>query len=249
MCDDKAKQFDYFFSKNYKLLLNYSKSIDRKSEDSQDLLHNVFLKCRNRIISSGYSGNDFLNFTRVSILNTYKTDYKNNKKITKVNIDDPNFYNYIDQYLGDKEIEVIKEKEIQDREVFLTAMIYEYLEKYVDERDRFIFKSYFLLKHRHINYQQLSECTGFSLSTVSNTIKRLKKQLKKDLKCYILGGLTMNELLEEVRILLTKPIGPAYEEYSQMYTKITGSSWTICKCKKDKLLIWMKNWYNENKNK
>lgn len=241
-------EYNQFFEQNYKYLLGFAKSIDPKN-DYENLLHGVYLKCRDRIEVNGFQGDGYLNFTRVAIMNTFKGNYRLKKKMTLVDIDDQCYYNTIEDALLDKEYDDIQDKEIQDRNVLLVTSIYEYLDQFCSQRDVFVFRTYYLLKHKHLNYKQLSEATGYSITTVSNAIKRLKKELRLNIICYIKTGMRMEELLKEVQNVLSQPISHNFDLYRQMYSKITGSTWNGCACKKQRLHSWLLDWYNNNKNK
>jgi RNA polymerase sigma factor (sigma-70 family) len=247
--DNKVNEFNQFYKKNYNYLVSFSKSIDPRN-DYESLAHDAYIRCQDRILSNGYEGENFLNYTRVAIMNLYKSNYRKNKKLSKVDIEDPAFFSYIEDILQGKEDQQIRDDEKYHRDIYLTTMVYEYLEKYCLPKEVFIFKTYYLLKHRHLNYKQLAEATNYSLTTVSNVIKKVKKQLRYNIKSYIISGLSMEELLEEVRILLTtKNISQYWSEYVAMYLKITGTKWNGCHCKSQKLWNTINDWYQNNNKK
>lgn len=246
MCDDKAKQFDNFFIQNYKLLMTFSKRLD--NNDYENLLHDVYLRCRDRV-SREYEGQEFLNFVRVSLMNYNKTIQKQKKKMQLVDINDQNYLPNIDQKLLQYEDFQEQENERQDNLSYIIANLYEYLEVYHNKRDVLIFKSYYLLKRKHLNYKELSDATGYSQGTVSTVIKKLKKSIRENLMIYCKIGIDMGTLLQEVEILLQKDINAWWGEYKNMYLKITGTVWNGCKCKSGKLKTEIQNWYNLNKTK
>ena len=175
MTGDTVLQFNNFFIQNYNYLLGFSRSIDVKN-DYEDLLHNCYLKCHRRIALSGYSGTSFLNFIRITIINTYKTNYRDKKHT--VDFEGQNYNSMVeDILLNDFENELSRKQYINDVQ-FINTMIYEYVNKYFNEKENMIFKTYFLLKYKHLNYKQLADATGYSITSVSNTIKNIKKELK-----------------------------------------------------------------------
>ena len=105
-----------------------------------------------------------------------------------------------------------------------------------------------ILHHKKLTYKKLAEITGYSLNSVANIIKKIKKQLRRDIISYINSGVTMDELINDVKILLeTKNVNRYWSEYCNMYNKITGNNWMGCKCKSQNLYSWLNNWYNKNK--
>lgn len=184
MC--KVQEFDQFFSKEYSYLTSFAKSIDPKS-DYESLLHDSYIRCKDRITVAGFTGRTFLNFTRVAIINGFKSNYRLQKKRVKVCLEDENYYHFIENHLQLKLDQEEQEQEYQAQISYINTMIYQYLDEKYDDKDRFIFKTYFLLKPKKINYKQLSEATGFSITGVSNTIKRMKADIKMNLQEYING--------------------------------------------------------------
>lgn len=246
--DDKIKKYDVFFVENYSLLRSFAKKIDSKN-DYESLLHDVFLRCRKHIECNGYKGDDFLNFVRVSLYNFYKSDYKVKQKWQIFDIDDPNFTQTIDQELLDKEEDQLKDDERFQKISYINSQIFEYVDKYYTARENFVFKTYYLLKHKKLNYAQLSQATGYSITSVSNIIKKIKKDLRDNLEVYINTGEKMEALLKEVESLLLKNSSMYYSEYLIMYKRIFGRGISGCKCNRSKVVTEITNWYNQNKTK
>jgi len=191
MNTDKLKEFDQFFVREYRYLMGFTKSIN-PAHDYESTLHDVYLRLRDRIEINGFQGNDYLNYTRCALMNFYKSHYRNQKNKIIVDIEDPDFYNNIEQTLLQNQIQVDQEAEQQHINSYLNTMIYEYVEQNFKPKEIFVFKTYFLLKHKRLNYKTLAETTGFSITSVSNIIKRMKKSIKSDLSLYITSGYTEN---------------------------------------------------------
>jgi RNA polymerase sigma factor (sigma-70 family) len=191
MNDEKINKFNEFYVNQYKYLLGFSRSINPQA-DYESLLHDCYLKCRDRIEKNGFDGLDYMNFVRVTIMNQYKSNYRNIKKKQLVDIEDPDYYNTIESVSLTKEIQQEQQNEIYNKNIYLNTIIFEYVDKNFTARDQFIFKTYYLLKHKHLNYKTLSEVTGYSITSVSNTIKRMKKAIRTDIMSYILTGNTNN---------------------------------------------------------
>jgi len=191
MNEEKTKEFDEFFKENYKYLNEFSKSINPKN-DYKSLVHDVYLRTRTRINEHGYDGHDYLNFTRVALMNLFKSNYRSEKKKTMINIENEDYYQTIEQILLQKEEQNEQENDRQNLNVYLTTMVYDYIDHYYNQKEVFIFRTYYLLKHKHLNYKQLAEATGYSITSVSNIIKKMKKDLRQNLKSYILNGQRIN---------------------------------------------------------
>jgi RNA polymerase sigma factor (sigma-70 family) len=247
MCNEnKVKLFDEFYVENYKYLLGFSKSINPKA-DYESLTHDVYLRARTRIEENGYSGETFMNFIRVALMNLYKSQYRNEKNKIIIDIDDEDYYQCIEESLSIKEEQEEQEREKQHQTEYITAMIYEYLDKYYSQKDIFVFKTYYQLRHRYLNYKQLAIACDMSITSVSNKIKTIKKDLKRNLVSYIYGGIKMDELLLQVEKLLEKNVSQYFQEYDMMHRKIFGSDWKGCRCKSSKLHDKLKEWYINNK--
>jgi len=243
----KVKEFDEFFVKEYKYLKGFAKSINVKN-DYENLLHDVYIKCRGRIALSGYSGQTYMNFIRVSIMNTYKTNFRD----TKYTIDFNN-YDYsseIEEKLqSDNKYEELRLQYDNDI-IFINTLAYEYVDRYFTEKENAIFKTYYLLKHKQLNYKQLAEATNYSITSVSNTIKKIKKSLKENLLCYINTGLNKMELedkLKKVEEILKKDLRHNLGEYKQIYLLVFGKGWSGCSCQLNNLRQSLVTWYDKNK--
>jgi len=244
---DKIREFDQFYSNNYRYLLGFSKSINPQA-DYESLTHDLYIRARNRIEVNGFSGDTFLNYTRVGLMNLYKSNYRSDKKHQLIDIENPDYYGCVEEHLQMKEYQEEQQDELNNLNTYLTSNVYEYLDKYTTPKEQYIFKTYYLLSHHHINYKELSRITGYSITSVSNIIKRLKKQLRVSLSLYIREGINMEELLEQTRLQLLEPINAGnWEKYKALYKKIYGSDYRKCECKRQNLMNEIINWYNQNK--
>jgi len=187
MNEEIVKKFDEFFSNNYLYFQGFSKSISPK-DDWESLTHDAYIRARTRIQANGYSGDTYLNYMRCVIMNLYKSNYRTNMKHQIIDIENPDYLYLTEEILAMKQNQEEQQNQQDQTNTYLTSAVYEYLDKYASPKEFFVFRCYFLLKHHHINYKQLSEITGYSITSVSNIIKRLKKDLRINLKTYILTG-------------------------------------------------------------
>lgn len=253
----KIDEYNRFFVDNYKYLLGFAKSID-VSNDYESLLHDSYVQGEQRIRLSGYSGNTFLNFIRVIIMNRYKRNYRDTKHTVELNTADYIANEYNENYSSEIEAKLQKEKYFEDQQkqydyemMYLNTMAYEYVNKYFSEKENMIFKTYYVLKHKHINYKILSDCTGYSITNVSKTIKKIKKSLKLNLLCYINTGLNVMELEDKIKRVeqtLAKPLNKNLGEYKATYILVFGQPFkTSCSCQLPRIRIVLQEWVNKNK--
>ena len=242
----KVQEFNQFFTREYKYLLGFTRSIDVRN-DYESLLHDCYLKAATRISLSGFSGSTYMNFLRCTIMNTYKTRYRDRKY--SVDIEHPDYQEVVEERLLEEHEYAEQRKEYDNDMAFLNTMAYEYVNKYFSPREEMIFKTYYVLKHRHLNYKQLSEATNLSQTSVSNTIKTIKKSLKTNLMCYINTGMTMEELAaiqQQVQAILKTDVRANKRNYMDLYFKIFGKHWSGCGCNTGPLREALKAWHDKS---
>lgn len=252
----KVMEFDNFFINNYDMLLGFSKSIDVKN-DYESLLHDCYLKCHKRIDLSGYSGSTYLNFMRVTITNTYKTKYRDRKHMVTIDTNSTQDSVATNDWQGKAEMKLldeydytIQQQEYDNEMAFYNTMVYEYVNKYFDARDNMIFKTYYVLKHKHLNYKQLAAVTNLSQTSVSNCIKHIKKSLRINLLCYLNTGMNKMELqtlLNKVEITLKKKAREDKQLYRETYQQVFGKPWKGCNCNPEPMRQALIAWYDKNK--
>jgi RNA polymerase sigma factor (sigma-70 family) len=255
--DTKVLEFNQFFVGNYKHLLGFV-NLFRKEEYAEDILHDVFIKCYKAISFSGYSGNSYLSYTKRAIGNTRTNHFRNAKN--SVDLLSPVDYlpaEFNDTYESEAELKLLQQQQDELLEVdrqndvnFKHTMAFEYVDKYFSEKDRMVFKTYYVLKHKHLNYKQLSIATSMSQSTVSNIIKNIKKELRINLECYISTNMNLMELTEKVQkveALLQKDLRHNLGEYKAWYLQVFGKSWSGCGCNLNQIRESLKAWHAKNR--
>lgn len=240
-------EFNTFFASNYDFLLGFAKSINTKS-DYESLLHNSYLKCAKRVDLSGYSGSTYLNFVRVVITNTYKTNYRDTRHT--IDADHPDYQEEIETVLAE-EHEYQEQKRLREQEMsYINTQAFDYVDKYFSPRDNMIFKTYYVLKHKHLNYKQLAEATGYSITSVSNTIKKIKKQLRVNLLTYINTGynnMELQDLIKKVEALIPSSVESNVQNYRETYFQVFGKHWSGCSCNKSTMREALRTWLNKTK--
>lgn len=243
----QLQEFNTFFADNYNYLLGFAKSINVRN-DYESLLHNSYLKCAKRVDLSGYSGSTYLNFVRVVITNTYKTNYRDQRHT--IDADHPDHQEEIETVLAE-EHEYQEQKKLREQEMsYINTQAFDYVDKYFSPRDNMIFKTYYVLKHKHLNYKQLAEATGYSITSVSNTIKKIKKSLRQNLLTFINTGYNNMELqqqLARVESVLQTNTANNWQNYRQIYFEVFGHHWSGCSCNKSTCREALRAWYIKNK--
>lgn len=249
--------FNQYFSEHYIYLRGFALLIKRQ-EDAENLLHDAYLRCYKRIELSGFSGSTFLNFIRVTMTNANKNSFRDSKEI--VPIESQECYNET-EYSGNYDSEVeqkllstAEDEEVQkqyDYEVnYKHTMAFQYVDQYFNEKEKMVFRTYYVLKHKHLNYKQLSLACNMSQSSVSNIIKNIKKSLRLNLECYIRNGMNTMELQEKVtkvEVLLQKDLRHNLGEYKSYYLLIFGKSWSGCGCNLNQIRESLKSWAVKNR--
>lgn len=178
---DKVKEFDQFFIDNYSKLLMNANSITSHYDYSSDIVNDVYLKVRQRIELSGFTGTNYFGFCWMSIQNDWFV-LCNRKKIRHfIDIDDhDNHFNDIEraeQYLLTEEEWNQKQEEYYQKIEFIVRILFNYIETNYNEKESYLFKTYFLLGE---TYKQLSVRTNYSQAYISNTIKPMKRDLRNN---------------------------------------------------------------------
>ena len=253
-------EFNQFFALNYQYLKGFAYLIKRQ-EDAENLLHDAYLRCYKRIDLSGFSGQTFLNFIRVTMTNANRNHHRDSKDNVEFTL--PDSYECDDNLIvtQDYSVEIenkllqLEQDEQQQREYdndvsYKHTMAFEYVDKYFTEKDKMVFKTYYVLKHKHLNYKQLALATNMSQSSVSNIIKHIKKVLRVNLMCYISTGLNIMELQEKVlkvEALLQKDLRHNLGEYKSYYLLIFGKGWSGCGCNLNQIRESLKSWLVKSK--
>lgn len=247
MTGNTIQDYNLFFTDNYDYLLGFAKSINVRN-DYESLLHNVYLKCAKRIILSGYSGSTFLNFTRVSIMNTFKTNYRDKRHFLELDV--PEITNEAEEQLLSEE-QYLEEKQQKQLEMsYINTQAFDYVNKYFNAKENMIFKTYYVLKHKHLNYKQLAEATGYSITSVSNIIKNIKKSLRENLITYINTGynnMELQELIVKVEKILPSEVRTNSQYYKELYFQVFNRHWQGCNCNLSSLKQDLKQWLIKTK--
>lgn len=243
---DKANEFDKFFVKNYVGFQKFAKSFTKdKDYDHMSLLHDCYAKIKTKILRDGYVGDDFLNFTRLSISNSYKTYYKFKKK--SIDIDDEVYS--IEAECKLLELEDYSEQSEMNinRASYINSQVFEYVDKYYTIQEQYLFKTYYILKGKQLTYEQLAIATGYSTLKIAKIIRKIKKDLQQNIEVFVKTGMNMNELKLKVSEVMQLDINKAFPKYQETYREVFGKNWAGCSCNKNMLREALKDWLAKQK--
>lgn len=235
-------EFNEFFQNNYAELHEYATQLNTSSTyDYDDLLHRSYLKCYNAIQKGNYTGNTYSSYTYVTIKNTYLTMIRDSK--TWYDISTEEVQTLVEnQLIEDSEIDRQEEILIMS---YLVNGLYEFVDKYYDERDSNLFRIYYKL-NKKINYKQLSQLSGYSITAVSNVIKKIKQDLQKNYKYFIEFGMKEEELKQLIDLCKETSkldVITHYNKYCELHIQIFQDSYRGCKCTpyrlKNKIQQWL----------
>ena len=179
--------YNNVFIKNYNYLLKWS-------NNDEDLLLDVYYKIHLKLQRDGFLNvnntieKKLLDYIKTAIRNTFLTSKTQQKTKTTNKIN----FNLVQSEVEDKlqyQYELQKDSELYQKQLeFFTKYIFQYLKSNYPDYKIYIFKTYYLSnpKNKKINYSVLAQRTNYSISTVSNIIVAIKKDLKQNLLPYII---------------------------------------------------------------
>jgi len=195
-----VKEFDEFIKNNYRKLLNDALSITQHYDYSTDIVNDTYIKIRNRIELSGFTGNVYGYFW-MSVSNEWRVlcnrkkirkfveldieqdseanSHGNNNHTSKIKYNDREHAEQV--LLQNEEWDKIEE-EYFNRIMWICNLLYNWIEVNYDDREAYLFKTYF--KHGD-TYEELSIRTGIDKPTISRIIKPIKRRLREEFQDYI----------------------------------------------------------------
>lgn len=171
------QNYDNFVQNNYQRLYVHALVQTHNEEEAIDLLHDTYIKIKEYIIMSGYSGTGFITHFCTSIRNRF-IDMKRKKQFVMVQADG----------LEDKEYENDSEEteEKMKENEYKCKYVFKYIENNYDERQCYVFKVYYLYPpNQRMTYAKISQQTGLGISYCSETIKTIREDLRLNLYKYI----------------------------------------------------------------
>jgi len=172
-----AQNFDDFFNANYKKLYTHSLVQTHNREEAIDLLHTTYLKLKTYIVASGYTTTRFITYVCTSISNTF-IDGKRKKKYEHV------CDTVLETHEDENDSQELEDQQ-KDRE-YLCKYIFKYIENKYDEKQCYVFRVYYLYpKNERMTFQKISNQTGLGITYCSDTIKKIRNDVRINLHSYI----------------------------------------------------------------
>lgn len=177
--DEKVKQFDVYFNTKYKKIKSSAVSILKHRDDTDDIIHDVYLKVRDRISRDGYDGDNFMGYLYRTFQNELRLAKNREKKIKHLDIDDENIAFITDWVMLDNE--EIKTSTVEYREdiLYITKMLFSFLNLHFSEKEQYLFRTYYLSKQK-MTYKDLAKQTKYEYNSCDSIIKDMKKKIRLD---------------------------------------------------------------------
>lgn len=161
----KADHFSYWFGENY---LQLKKELIQKNTIDDDVLNETFLRIHDKILYGGLVIKDYKAYFHRAFFTNYMQSVIEISKGMIASIDG---YDTMDEEEDDTKTIATKVK--------LEIDIFDYIYERYPVRDFELFKMYVTLKPA-INYATLSEITGISQSRISDTISKIKGDVRRN---------------------------------------------------------------------
>ena len=184
MFEVEVKQFDLFFAENYDLMhqkVNYLFRKQLTSEEIAETVHDLYLRVKQRIQASGYTGSNFMGYCFLSLRNVMR-QYENEKKVESkkpkdLDFDDLNYQNFIESHIQEQEHDT---QPFHNRNEFLVRCLFRYLDQHYSPQHANLYRMYYLSLEGRRSYNKLSASTGLSRYTVKNIISKIKVDVQKN---------------------------------------------------------------------
>ena len=199
-------EFNRTFTDNYDTFRYYTSTVLTKNyntfndgiTDSRVIgkVHDAYETIVERVVASAITATTIIAYIKQTIrnalFNDVRTDliknrirhesYRPSDVVNPTNAAmsyDQSIANELEQYFQDKENEAEQELDYYYRSQYYSKKIFQYLERRYNEKDCYIFRCYYLMPKK-MTYRKLEKQTGYSKSTCSNTIKKIKYDLRKN---------------------------------------------------------------------
>lgn len=163
--------FDGYISTNYYSLSSKAKSICNGYDYYEDILNDVILKCRDKIIQSATTVNNYYYFLTKSIHNAF-IDIKRKEK-TRPQSELNNNLTTDEEFSKEEYLSEVDKK---------NQYLFEYLERYYNQKMITLFRTYYT---DQVTYKELMTSTGNSFKYVKETIGTIKKDLRTNFTDFV----------------------------------------------------------------
>lgn len=171
----QAQEFDDWISCNFNELLKYGK----RYKIENDLIIETYLNVKNRILISGYTGNQYMTFFKRSLRNLHINEKKKLNGRYEIDFTNEDFTVTIENKLQEQD-DTDRDTQLYREDVmYLSKKLFEYLmtEGRYNEEWNFVFRSYYLMAGR-MTYAKLNVMTGIDKVKCCRIIKTIKKDIR-----------------------------------------------------------------------
>jgi len=170
----QAQEFDDWISCNFNELLKYGK----RYEIENDLIIETYLNVKNRILISGYTGNQYMTFFKRSLRNLHINEKKKQNGKFYIEIDNEDYETTIENKLQEQDDTDRDTQLYREDVIFLSKMIFKFIEnRNYNEEMQFVFRCYYLMPNR-MTYSKLHLMTGVDKVKCCRIIKTIKKDIR-----------------------------------------------------------------------
>lgn len=172
---DDVKRFNAWFTDNYELL---NKHCIRYSIET-DTLHECYYNIQQRIVNSGYTGNQYITFVKRSLRNYEINEKKKNNKKYFIEIENQDYCNTIENTLKERDCDEKDTLKYREDLLYFSKMLFKYIEtvKKYDEEWQFVFRCYYLTPKR-FTYAKLTKMTGINKNKCTKIIQTMKADIR-----------------------------------------------------------------------
>ena len=166
--------FNNWFADNYNVLQKYCK----RYKIEEDLLNDIYINIRDRIVRSGYTQTYFKTYVVRSLRNLHINEKKKLNGKFYIEIDNEDYETTIENKLQEQDDTDRDTQLYREDVIFLSKMIFKFIEnRNYNEEMQFVFRCYFLMPNR-MTYSKLHLMTGVDKVKCCRIIKTIKKDIR-----------------------------------------------------------------------
>jgi RNA polymerase sigma factor (sigma-70 family) len=174
---EKVEMFDKFFSDEYNKIKTSATSILSHRDDTDDIIHNVYLTVRDRIERKGYDGDNFMGYLFRSFQNELRLAKNREKKVKLQDIEHESVQFIADWVMNDTEEDNQDTVVYRQEMLYVSQSLFRFLQTRFTEKEQYLFKTYYL-SNQKMTYKDLAKQTKYEINTCSSIIKDMKKIIR-----------------------------------------------------------------------
>ena len=166
--------FNNWFADNYNVLQKYCK----RYKIEEDLLNDIYINIRDRIVRSGYTQTYFKTYVVRSLRNLHINEKKKLNGRYEIDYCNEDYTVTIENKLQEQDDTDRDTQLYREDVIFLSKMIFKFIEnRNYNEEMQFVFRCYFLMPNR-MTYSKLHLMTGVDKVKCCRIIKTIKKDIR-----------------------------------------------------------------------